>query len=240
MNSQADVRDLLGSVQCPTLVLHRTGDLDAASDEGRYIARRIPGARFVELPGEDHVPFIDPDQILDEVEEFLTGARPAPASDRVLASVLFTDLVGSTERARALGDTAWAQLVASHDEAVRRELRRFAGEEIDTAGDGFLVLFDGPARAIRCGLAICAELRALGLEVRAGVHTGEVERPPGDKPRGIAVHVGARIMSLARAGEVLVSATTRDLVAGSGLDFEDRGEHELKGIEGPRRVFAAR
>jgi class 3 adenylate cyclase len=239
MNSQADVRELLGSVQCPTLVLHRTGDRDSRVEEGRYIAEHIRDARFVELEGDDHVPFVDPDQILDEVEEFLTGARPAPASDRVLATILFTDLVGSTARAGSLGDAAWAELIQAHNAAVRRELARFSGEEIDTAGDGFLALFDGPARAIRCALSIGDALRELGLDVRAGVHTGEVEHRPGDKPRGIAVHVGARIMSLAGAGEVLVSSTTRDLVAGSGLELEDRGEHELKGLEGPRRVFVA-
>jgi class 3 adenylate cyclase len=239
MNSKADVREVLSTVQCPTLVMHRTHDLDASVEEGRYIASRIPGARFVELEGEDHLPMIDPDQILEEIEEFHTGARPAPLSDRVLATVLFTDLVGSTERAEALGDAPWSSLLASHNEAVRRELARFSGEEIDTAGDGFLAAFDGPARAIRCALAIRDALRPLGLAVRAGVHAGEVERPAGDKPRGIAVHVGARVMSLAGAGEVLVSSTTRDLVAGSGLEFDDRGEHELKGIEGRRRVFAA-
>ena len=239
MNSKADVRELLGSVQCPALVLHRTGDRDSRTEEGRYIAERIPGARFVELSGEDHVPFVDPDQILDEVEEFLTGVRATVATDRVLATILFTDLVGSTQKARALGDASWAALLEAHHAAVRRELARFSGEEIDTAGDGFLALFDGPARAIRCALAIRDALHPLELEVRAGVHTGEVERPAGDKPRGIAVHVGARIMALAGTGEVLVSSTTHDLVAGSGLDFEDRGEHELRGIEGARRVFAA-
>jgi class 3 adenylate cyclase len=240
MNSQADVRELLSSVQCPTLVLHRTGDLDSSVEEGRYIAERIPGARFVELSGDDHVPFDDPDQILDEIEEFLTGVRPVPTTNRVLATVLFTDLVDSTRRATALGDAAWSSLLARHDEAVRAALVRFGGEEIDTAGDGFLALFDGPARAIRCALAIRDALAALDLEVRSGVHTGEVERIRGDKPRGIAVHVGARVMSLAGAGEVYVSSTTRDLVAGSGLEFEDCGEHELKGVEGPRRVFVAR
>jgi pimeloyl-ACP methyl ester carboxylesterase len=239
MNSQADVRALLPSVQCPTLVLHRTGDLDAQVDEGRYLAARIPGSRFVELAGDDHVPFVDPDQILDEVEEFLTGVRPAPASDRVLATILFTDLVGSTERATELGDAAWAALVAGHNAAVRRELDRHSGEEIDTAGDGFFALFDGPARAIRCGLAVRRALGELGLDVRAGVHTGEVERPRGQKPRGIAVHVGARIMSLGQAGDVLVSSTTHDLVAGADLEFEDRGEHVLKGVDGARRVYAA-
>ena len=240
MNSKADVRELLSSVQCPTLVLHRTGDLDSSVEEGRYLAARIPGACFVELAGEDHIPLDDPDQIVDEVEEFLTGARPALLSDRVLATILFTDLVSSTERAQALGDAAWAALLSRHNEAVRGELVRFSGEEVDSAGDGFLAVFDGPARAIRCALEIRGALGVLGLDVRAGVHTGEVERRAGDKPRGIAVHVGARIMSFAGAGDVLVSATTRDLVAGSGLEFEDRGEHELKGVEGPRRLFVVR
>lgn len=238
MNSRADVRDVLPSVQCPTLVLHRSHDLDSSVEEGRYIAARIPGARFVELARGDHVPFDDPDEIVDEIEEFLTGARPAPATDRVLATVLFTDLVGSTERATSLGDAAWAALLETHDSTVRAEVERFGGEEIDTAGDGFFALFDGPARAIRCGRAIATALRGLGLEVRAGVHTGEVERPVGQKPRGIAVHVGARVMALGGAGDVLVSATTHDLVAGSGLEFEDRGEHVLKGVTGPRRVYA--
>jgi pimeloyl-ACP methyl ester carboxylesterase len=238
MNSKADVREVLASVQCPTLVLHRTGDRDSNVAESRYIAERIPEARFIELEGADHVPWSDPDQILDEVEEFLTGTRPRALTDRVLASVLFTDLVGSTEKAVALGDASWGALLASHNDAVRGELARFGGEEIDTAGDGFLALFDGRARAIRAGLAIRDSLGQLGLDVRAGVHTGEVERPRGEKPRGIAVHVGARIMSLAGAGQVFVSSTTHDLVAGSGLEFEDRGEHVLKGVEGPRRVYA--
>jgi class 3 adenylate cyclase len=240
MNSMADVRDVLPSVQCPTLVTHRTGDRDSRVDEGRYIAERVRGARFVELPGEDHVPWIDMDPLLDEVEEFLTGVRPAARSDRVLSTVLFTDLVGSTERAGELGDAAWSVLLDKHHEAVRRELVRFSGEEIDTAGDGLFALFDGPARAIRCALAIGEALRSLGLDVRAGVHTGEVERRPGDKPRGIAVHVGARIMARADPHEILVSATTRDLVAGSGLEFDDRGAHELKGISGERRLYAVR
>jgi pimeloyl-ACP methyl ester carboxylesterase len=238
MNSQADVRAVLPSIQCPTLVLHRTGDRDVAFAEGRYLAERIPGAKFVELTGDDHTLVADPRVVLDEVEEFLTGVRPKPSTDRVLATTLFTDLVGSTQRATQMGDEAWGELLDRHDAAIRGELERFDGEEIDTAGDGFLALFDGPARAIRGGLAIRDALRALGLDVRAGVHTGEIERPAGEKPRGIAVHVGARIMSLADAGEVLVSSTTRDLVAGSGLEFEDRGEHVLKGVEGPRRVYS--
>jgi class 3 adenylate cyclase len=239
MNSKVDVRELLASVQCPTLVLHRTGDLDARVEEGRYITARIPGARFVELPGDDHVPAIEPDQIVDEVEGFLTGSRPATPSHRVLTTILCTDLVGSTERVQALGDAAWASLLDRHHDAVRSELRRYSGEELDTAGDGFLAAFDGPARAIRCALGIREALRPLGLDVRAGVHTGEVERRPGDKPRGIAVHVCARVAALAGPGEVLVSSTTHDLVAGSGLAFDDRGEQSLKGIEGPRKLFAA-
>jgi pimeloyl-ACP methyl ester carboxylesterase len=240
MNSRADVRELLPSVQCPTLVIHRTGDRDSRIEEGRYIADRIGGSRFVELEGDDHVPFVRPDQILDEVEEFLTGARSATPSHRVLTTILFTDLVGSSVRVQDLGDARWTALLDEHHKAVRRELGRFSGEELDTAGDGFLAAFDGPARAIRCALEIRRALASLGLDVRAGVHTGEVERRPGEKPRGIAVHVGSRIASLAQAGEVLVSSTTHDLVAGSGLDFADRGEHELRGIEGRRRIFAAR
>lgn len=236
MNSKVDVRDVLGSVQCPTLVLHRTGDRDSRVEEGRFIAERIPGAGFVELPGIDHVPWVDTDQLLAQVEEFLTGARPAPASRRMLATILFTDLVGSTDCARELGDAGWAALLVRHDAVVRRELALHGGEEVDTAGDGFLALFDGPARAIRCALAIRESLRSLGLEVRAGVHTGEVERD--DKPRGIAVHLAARVLAAAGPGEVLVTQTTHDLVEGSRLVFDDRGLHELKGIEAPRRLFA--
>ena len=239
MNSQVDVRELLPAVQCPSLVLHRTGDRDSRVDEGRFIAERIPGARFVELAGHVHVPWVDADQILDEVEEFLTGVRPVRSSQRALATILFTDLVGSTDRVRELGDAAWASLLRHHHEAVRRQLSLYGGVEVDTAGDGFLALFDAPARAIRCGLAVRGALQTLGLEVRAGVHTGEVERS-GDHPRGIAVHLAARVLGAAGSGEVLVTRTTRDLVEGSGLEFEDLGEHELKGIEGPRRLYAAR
>ena len=238
MNSQADVRDVLPTVQAPTLVLHRLDDQDARVEEGRYIASRIPDARFTQLPGDTHVPFWEPDDVVDEIEEFLTGVRPPRIGDRVLATILFTDLVSSTERARALGDHAWAELLEQHHQLVRRELARYGGEEIDTAGDGFFVLFDGPARAIRCALAIRDGLAELGLEVRAGVHTGEVERPRGQGPRGIAVNTGARIAAAGGAGDVLVSVTTRDLVAGAGLEFADYGEIDLKGI-GLRRLYAA-
>ena len=237
MNARIDVRDVLPAIRVPTLVMQRTGDRDARPEEGRYIAARIPDARFVELAGDVHVPWIEADQIVDEIEEFLTGARHAPEPDRVLATVLFTDLVGSTARAAALGDSRWKALLGAHDRAVRWQLERFRGREIDTAGDGFLATFDGPARAIRCACAISDAVRELDLAVRAGVHTGEVELA-GDRIRGIAVHIGARIAASAAAGEVLVSSTVKDLVAGSGLAFEDRGEHELKGVPGSWRLYA--
>ena len=239
MNAKVDVRDVLPAVHCPTLVLHRTGDLDSQVDEGRYVAERIPGARFVELPGDVHVPWVDMHPLLDEVEEFLTGTRPSPISNRILATILFTDIVGSTDRVAALGDAAWASLLERHHTTVRRELSLFGGVEVDTAGDGFLALFDGPARAIRSALAIREALRDIELEVRAGVHTGEVEQAP-DGPRGIAVHLAARVLGTAGAGEVLVSSTTHDLVEGSGLEFDDRGAHELKGIDGARLLYAVR
>jgi class 3 adenylate cyclase len=238
MNSQVDVREILPAISCPTLVLHRTGDLDSRVDEGRYIAEHILGARFIELPGDVHVPWVDADQVLDHIEEFLTGARPAKLANRILATILFTDIVGSTDKARELGDAGWSRLLQRHHEAVRRQLALYGGIEVDTAGDGFLARFDGPARAIRCGLAIRDAVRDLGIEVRVGVHTGEVELVP-EGPRGIAVHLAARLLSVAAPGDVLVSQTTRDLVEGSGLILTDRGEHELKGIQGPRRAFAA-
>jgi class 3 adenylate cyclase len=236
MNSQIDVRGVLSSLRVPTLVLHRRGDHDSRLDEGSYIAEHIPGARFVELEGEDHLPSIDSGQILDEVEEFLTGARRGPEADRVLATVLFTDIVGSTERASELGDRRWRELLEQHQAVVRRELERFRGREIDTAGDGFLATFDGPARAIRCARAIGNGVRRLGIEVRAGLHTGECE-VLGDKVAGVAVHTGARVAGAAGPGEVLVSNIVRDLVAGSGIQFEDRGEHELKGV-GSWRLYS--
>jgi pimeloyl-ACP methyl ester carboxylesterase/plasmid stabilization system protein ParE len=237
MNSQIDVRPVLPAVRVPTLVLHRRGDRDSQVDESRYIAARIPGARFVELEGEDHVPWIDSDQVLDEVEEFLTGVRRGPELDRVLATVLFTDIVRSTERAVEVGDRRWRHLLERHHELVRRQLERFRGEEVDTAGDGFLATFDGPARAIRCAQAIRDQARELGLEVRAGVHTGEVERA-GRDVRGIAVHIGARVAARAGEGEILASSTVRDLVAGSGIEFTERGRHPLKGLPGEWGLFA--
>jgi class 3 adenylate cyclase len=237
MNTDVDVRDVLPTIRVPTVVMHRTADRDANVEEGRYIASQIPDARFVEFPGADHSWWTQGrDAILDEIEELVTGTRPAPQPNRVLATVLVTDIVASTERARALGDRRWADLLLRHRAAVRRELERFRGREVDIAGDGFLVTFDGPARAIRCAIAIRRAMHALGLELRTGVHTGECELL-GDRIAGIAVHTSARISALAAPNEVLVSATVRDLVSGSGIVFEDRGEHELKGV-GERRIYS--
>jgi pimeloyl-ACP methyl ester carboxylesterase len=239
MNSYIDVRDVLPTIQVPTLVLHRTGDHDVNVEEGRYFASKVLGAKFVELDGADHwIAAGNVDEIADEIEEFLTGTRPVPEPDRVLATVLFTDIVGSTARAAELGDRRWRDLLSTHDAAVRHELERFRGREVDTAGDGFLAAFDGPARAVRCALSAGEAVRELGVEIRAGIHTGECELD-GPKIRGIAVHTGARIASLAGPGEVLVSQTVKDLVAGSGLAFEDRGAHALKGVPGEWRVYAA-
>ena len=234
-----DVRDVLPAIQAPTIVLHNADDPMVDIGAGRELAQRIPSARFVELSGDSTLPWVDADPLLDELEQFFTGARPAPVADRVLATILFTDIVGSTETARTLGDAAWSRLVEQHHAVVRRELEHHAGEEIDTAGDGFFAVFDGPARAIRCALRIQHALSPLGVRIRAGLHTGEVERVRGEKPRGIAVNVAARVSGIADTGETLVTATVRDLVAGSGLDFEDRGEHELKGLGESRRVYLA-
>jgi class 3 adenylate cyclase len=238
MNTEIDTRALLPAIGVPTLVLQRQGDQEVKAEEERWIASQIPGARYVELPGDDHLPWTgDTDALLDEVEEFLTGVRPSPQLDRVLVTVLFTDIVGSTERAAAEGDRRWRELLDAHNDAVRRELGRFRGREVDTTGDAVFAVFDGPARAIRCGSAIRDAVRSLGLEVRAGLHTGEVELA-GDTVRGIAVHIGARVAAEAGPGEILVSSTVRDLVAGSGLEFDDRGEHELKGVPESKRLFA--
>jgi class 3 adenylate cyclase len=235
---EIDIRDILPAIRAETLVLHRTGDRVVPVGCGRYLAEHIPRARYVELEGDDHIWVAgDADALLDEVEEFVTGARQGPEPDRVLATILFTDIVGSTEHAAAAGDRTWATLLETHHTAVRRQLVRFRGVEIDTAGDGFFVAFDGPARAIRCAVAIRDAVRSLGLEIRAGLHTGECEKV-GNKLTGIAVNIGARVGALAGSGEVLVSSTVVDLVAGSGLVFEDRGEHELRGVPGRRRLFA--
>jgi class 3 adenylate cyclase/pimeloyl-ACP methyl ester carboxylesterase len=242
MNKDIDVRDVLPAIRVPTLVLNRTEEAEGLREGSRYAARLIPGARHVELPGSDHAPFAgDSESYLQKIEQFLTETWEAgweeAEPDRVLATVLFTDIVGSSEKAASLGDRAWRELLERHHELVRRQLVHFRGREVDTAGDGFFASFDGPARAIRCASAIVESMPELGLEVRAGLHTGECELMDG-KVAGIAVHTGARVSSFAQPGEVLVSSTVKDLVAGSGISFEDRGIHQLKGIPGEWRVYA--
>jgi pimeloyl-ACP methyl ester carboxylesterase/class 3 adenylate cyclase len=234
---EADIRQVLPAIQSPTLVLHRTDDRIVPVAQGRAVAERIAGARFVELPGIDHIPFLgDWERLIGEIEEFVTGTRSAPESDRVLATVLFTDIVRSTETAAAIGDRAWKELLADQRLVVRRQLEAFHGVERDTAGDGFMATFDGPARAIRCASAIVESVRPLGIEVRAGVHTGECERL-GDGLAGIAVHVASRVCGLAGAGETLVTSTVKELVAGSGIGFDDLGMHALKGVPDEWRVL---
>ena len=238
MNLDIDIRHVLPAVRVPTLLLHSRNDRVIDFGASRYMSEQIAGAKLVELHGIDHVPWgCDSDFILDEIEEFLTGARLGVAPERLLVTVMFTDIVGSTERAAVLGDRGWHDLLESHHALVRRELAHFRGREIDTTGDGFLATFDGPARAVRCACAISREVRALGLEIRAGLHTGECEVID-DKVGGIAVHTGARVATHAQTGEVLVSSTVRDLVAGSGLSFQDRGMQRLKGIPDEWRLFA--
>jgi pimeloyl-ACP methyl ester carboxylesterase len=238
MNWAIDKRHVLPAIRVPKLVLHPDGDRVIEVEAGRYFARTIPGAKYVELPGIDHLPWVgDPDAVLGEIEEFLTGIRHASEPDRVLATVLFTDIVGSTERAAELGDRRWKDLLQAYHGAVRQELVRYRGRELDTAGDGLVAAFDGPARGVQCAGAVLDGVRRLGLEVRAGVHTGECE-VIGDKLGGIAVHIGARVAATAGPGEVLVSSTVKDLVAGSGLRFADRGTHVLKGVPGDWHLFA--
>jgi class 3 adenylate cyclase len=239
MNGQIDIRHVLPVIGVPTLVIHRSGDRDSSIEEGRYLADRIPESRFVELPGEDHFPWAgDQDSILDEVEEFITGVRPGPEPNRVLATVMFTDIVGSTERASALGDHRWRGLLESHNALVREALERFRGREIKTIGDGFLATFDGPARAIRCASSVRDQVPSLGIEIRAGLHTGECELM-GEDVGGIAVNIGARIMSKAAPNQVLVSSTVKDLVAGAGIRFADIGTHRLRGVPGNWRLYSA-
>jgi class 3 adenylate cyclase len=233
-----DVHHVLPSIQAPTLVLHRRGNRHARVEHGRYVADRVPGATYRELDGDDHMFFAGgTGQLLDEIEEFVTGARPPVKTNRVLVTVLFTDIVRSSEQTTELGDERWRMLLDAHDAVVRTQLARFSGREVNTTGDGFVATFDGPARAIRCAVEIVAALRPLGIEVRAGAHTGEVELR-GDDIGGVSVNTAARIQSLAQPGEVLVSQTVTDLVAGSGINFVGRGEHELRGILGTRALFA--
>ena len=234
-----DVRAILPTIHVPTLVLHRRGDRVVNRRAGQELARQIPDARYVELGGIDHLPWAgDWIAVLGEIEEFLTGARSAPEPDRVLTTVMFTDIVGSTEQAAELGDARWRELLSAHQDAVRRELTRSGGREVKTLGDGCLATLDGPARAIRCGQAIVEAANAAGLQVRIGLHSGEVELV-GNDVGGIAVHIASRIGALAAGGEVLVSSTVKDLVAGSGIQFADRGTRQLKGISDEWRLFSA-
>ncbi|MFL5906256.1 MAG: adenylate/guanylate cyclase domain-containing protein [Solirubrobacterales bacterium] len=234
-----DVREVLPTIHVPTLVLHRRGDRVVNWRAGEDLAAHIPDARYVELEGDDHLPWAgDTEEVIGEVEEFLTGARSVAEPERVLATVMFTDIVGSTERAGELGDARWRELLGAHNEAIRRELARFRGNEVKTLGDGSLATFDGPARAIRCGQAIAEAARELGLEERIGLHCGEVEMMNGDVG-GIAVHIAARVGALAGPSEVLVTSTVKDLVAGSDIQFSDRGAKELKGIPDEWSLFAA-
>ena len=234
-----DVRDLLPAIQAPTLVLQRADDQIAGPELGRYLADHIPGARYVELGGADHFWFLDhADELVDEIEEFLTGTRASADPDRQLATVLFTDIVDSTARAVEVGDTRWRALLDEHDSIVRQQLARFGGREIDNTGDGFLATFDRPGSAILCARAIGTGLAHTGLAVRAGVHTGEVE-VRGERIGGLSVHIGARVAATAGGGDIVVSSTVKDLLVGSDFTFADRGEHELKGVPGTWRLFAA-
>lgn len=239
MAMDTDVRQVLPSIRVPTLVIHRRGDPMTPAEGGRYLAEHISGARLMEVDGGDHFPWVgDTDSILDAVEQFVTGTRRAPQVDRVLTTVLFVDIVDSTRHLSERGDRAWRDLLDRFYDVLRREIDRFKGRETNTTGDGLLATFDGPARGIRCASAMSAEVRRLGIEIRAGLHTGECELV-GDSLAGIAVHIGARVAAKATSGEILVSSTVKDLVAGSGIRFTDRGVHELKGVPGEWRLYAA-
>jgi class 3 adenylate cyclase len=238
MNTGIDIRGILPAIHVPTLVIHRKGDRDVDIESGRHLARNIPGARLIELDGEDHLWWVgDSDGIVAEIQEFLTGSRPPPEVDRQLMTILFTDIVGSTEKATEMGDRAWRELLGAHNEAIRRELARFRGHEVKTTGDGFLATFDGPARSLQCAKAIRTAVAGLGLSLRIGVHTGECEILGADVG-GVGVHLAARVMSEAAPGEILVTGTVRDLVSGSGVEFQDRGMRALKGFPGTWPLLA--
>jgi len=237
--TRLDVRHVLSAIRVPTLVLHRAGDLPITLGHAHYLAEHIPGAKYVELPGDDHVPWTgDPDALLSEVREFLTGERVAAEADRVLTTILFCDIVASTQRAAELGDREWRATLARFYDVVDEKLALFGGRKIDTAGDGVFASFDGPARAVRCGASLCAAVQPLGLRVRAGVHTGECE-VLGDKFSGIAVHVGARVAAAAEPCQVLVTSTVRELVVGSGIQFADVGVHTLRGVPDEWHLYHA-
>jgi class 3 adenylate cyclase len=239
MIADIDVREALPQIRVPTLIVHRTGDRAVDVGASRYAASRIPGARLVELPDGDNLSFVgDAEAVAAEIKEFLTGSRPPPVPDRVLATIVFTDIAGSTQRAAAVGDRRWRELLGRHDALARAQLERYRGREVKMTGDGLLATFDGPARAVTCAGAIGRAVRTLGLAVRAAVHTGEVELRDGDIG-GIAVHIAARVMGLARPNEVLVSSTVKDLVAGAEIRFEDRSVQSLRGVPGNWQLFAA-
>jgi class 3 adenylate cyclase len=238
LTNGADIRAVVSLINTPTLVVHRIDNPFVLIGHSRYLAANISGAKLIELPGQDHLPFAgDTDALLDDIEEFLTGTRGTPNTDRMLATILFTDIVDSTKRAAGTGDRRWRELLDNHDRMSGRQVHRFGGRQVKTTGDGILATFDGPARAIQCGLAICDGARQVGVEVRVGVHTGEVERR-GHDVAGIGVHIAARVQAHAQPGEVWVSRTVTDLVTGSGITFDDRGEHELKGVPGTWQLFA--
>lgn len=235
----SDLRNVLPAIRVPTLVLHRRGDQFIRIDHGRFLAEHIPSAKFVELPGQDHLFYVgETEKMISEIQEFLTGMRTAPEIDRVLATVLFTDIVGSTELAADIGDRAWRQIIGAHNDITRGEISRYRGREIRFTGDGFLITFDGPARAIHSAQAIAQAIQPLGIEIRAGLHTGEIQFTD-DDINGIAVHIGARVLAKAGVGEIVVSNTVKDLVAGSGIRFNDRGVHVFKGVPGQWHLFAA-
>ena len=237
MNTDIDIRNILPTIHVPTLILHRTGDIDMPVGGSRYMAEHIPNAKYVELPGDDHLWFVgDANAVLNNIEEFITGSYNVAEPERILATVMFTDIVGSTEKAAEIGDAKWKDLLTNHYKIIREELTHFKGKEIDTTGDGLFATFDGPARAIRCAMATNDAVRRLGIQIRIGLHTGECELME-NKVSGIAVHLGARVMSKAGPNEVLVSSTVKDLVAGSGIAFEERGMHKLKGIPGEWQLF---
>jgi class 3 adenylate cyclase len=238
MWTETDVRDILPSIRVPTLVIHRVDDFQFRVGHGRFLAEHIPGAKYIEYPGSDHFWVGDDlEELAGEVEEFVTGKRSAVAGDRVLSTVMFTDIVGSTAKASEIGDNAWRELLDRHDEAVRRQIDRYRGSAFKQTGDGVAATFDGPARAITCACGIRDAVRGLGLDVRAGLHTGEIERR-GDDVSGVGVHIAARVAALAGPGQVLVSSTVKDLVVGSGIQFEDRGMHALKGVPDEWRLLS--
>jgi class 3 adenylate cyclase len=242
MNSEIDARQVLPAIRIPALILHRVGDARVTIDAGRYLAANVACAKMVELPGINHFPFMERDivdRLVGEIEEFLTGSRSEAEIDRVLATVMFTDIVDSTRRASEMGDRRWRSLIDNHDDIVREQLARFRGREIKSLGDGFLATFDGPARAVRCATAISDLVESLGITVRSGLHTGEIERKRDDDIAGIAVHIAARVAAVAKPGQILVSSTVRDLVAGSGLRFHDCGLHELKGLPEHVHLYTA-